>query len=352
MTESRSHYLPLRKNKNFIGREGVIADLQRRLFTDSDGQRVALYGLGGVGKTQIAIELAHIVKKQDQADQADRSYSVIWMPALSMASFEQACTKMISEFGIKRANDEDPKETFKRFLNSEKAGKWFLIIDNADKTETLYGTTEAPGGIDEFMPESENGCILYTTRSREVAVSVAQNNIVKLSQIDDEDAKALLRDSLIKKDQMQDTALIDKLLHKLAYLPLAITQASAYIKVNKISVKEYLHLLERTNQDIVELLSYGFRDSTHYNASQGAITTTWIVSFQQIRSLHEDTATILSYTAYLKPKAIPRALLPPLDSEQRMTRALGTLCRYSFLSKREDGETFDMHSLVHLATQL
>ncbi|KAI1015348.1 hypothetical protein LB504_010967 [Fusarium proliferatum] len=350
--ESRSHYLPLRKNKNFTGRERVIADLRRLLFTDPDGQRVALYGLGGVGKTQIAIELAHIVKKQDQADQAGRNYSVIWMPALSMASFEQACIKMISEFGIKQANDEDPKETFKRFLNSETAGKWFLIIDNADNIETLYGTPEAPGGIDEFMPESENGCILYTTRSREVAISVAQNNVVKLSEMNDEDAKALLQGSLIEKDQMQDTALIDELLHKLAYLPLAITQASAYMKVNEVSVKEYLHLLQKTNQDKVELLSCGFRDSTHYDASQGAVATTWIVSFQQIRTLHEDAATILSCTACLEPKAIPRALLLPLDSEQKMTRALGTLCGYSFLSKREDGETFDMHSLVHLATQI
>ncbi|KAG4272799.1 hypothetical protein FPRO04_10314 [Fusarium proliferatum] len=351
-TKSRSHYLPLRKNKNFIGRERVIADLRRLLFTDPDGQRVALYGLGGVGKTQIAIELAHIVKKQNQADQVDRNYSVIWMPALSMASFEQACTKMISEFGIKRANDEDPKETFRRFLNSEKAGKWFLIIDNADKIETLYGTTEAPGGIDKFMPESENGCILYTTRSREVAISVAQNDIVKLSEMDDKDAKALLQGSLIEKEQMQDTALIDELLQKLAYLPLAITQASAYMKVNEVSVKKYLHLLQKTNQDKVELLSCGFRDSTHYDASQGAVATTWIVSFQQIRSLHEDAAKILSCTACLEPKAIPRALLLPLDSEQKMTRALGTLCGYSFLSKREDGETFDMHSLVHLATQI
>ncbi|VTT60621.1 unnamed protein product [Fusarium fujikuroi] len=351
-TESRSHYLPLRKNKNFIGRERVIADLRRLLFTDPDGQRVALYGLGGVGKTQIAIELAHIVKKQDQADQVGRNYSVIWMPALSMASFEQACTKMISEFGIKRANDEDPKETFRRFLNSEKAGKWFLIIDNADKIETLYGTTEALGGIDKFIPESENGCILYTTRSREVAISVAQDNVVKLSEMDDKDAKALLQGSLIEKDQMQDTALVDELLHKLAYLPLAITQASAYMKVNEVSVKEYLHLLQKTNQDKVELLSCGFRDSTHYDASQGAVATTWVVSFQQIHSLHKDAATILSFTACLEPKAIPRALLPPLDSEQKMTRALGTLCGYSFLSKREDGETFDMHSLVHLAIQL
>ncbi|WKT52467.1 NB-ARC [Fusarium oxysporum f. sp. vasinfectum] len=347
-TKLRTHYLPLSRNKNFTGRERAIAELQNLLFTDPNGQRVALVGLGGVGKTQIALQLAHLVKKEDKVE---CNYSVIWIPALSMASFEQACSKMISKFGIEQTNGENPKETFKRFLSSEKAGKWFLIIDNADYIDTLYGTAEAPGGIDEFIPDCEHGYILYTTRSREVAVSVAQNNVVKLSEMDDEDAKALLQSSLIEKDQMQDTALIDKLLHKLAYLPLAITQASAYMKVNEISVNEYLRLLQNNEQDMVELLSCGFRDSTHCDPSQGAVATTWIVSFKQIRAIHEDAATLLSTMAYLEPKAIPRALLPPLGSEQKMTRAIGTLCGYSFLSKREDGETFDMHSLVHLATQ-
>ncbi|KAK2669578.1 Nucleoside phosphorylase domain [Fusarium oxysporum f. sp. vasinfectum] len=329
-TESRTHYLPLSRNKNFVGRHEVISQLQQLLFTDPDGQRVALVGLGGIGKTQIALQLAHIVKKIRQT---------------------ATTPKMISKFGIAQTNEENPKETFKRFLSSEKVGKWFLIIDNADNIETLYGKAKAAGGIDQFIPDCEYGYILYTTRSREVAVSVAQNNIVELSEMDDQDAKTLLKSSLIEKDQMQDTALIDRLLHELAYLPLAITQASAYMKVNEVSVKEYLHLLQNTEQDMVELLSCGFRDSTHYDSSQGAVATTWIVSFKQIRAVHEDAATILSIIAYLEPKAIPRALLPPLGSDQKMIRAVGTLCGYSFLTKREDGETFDMHSLVHLATQ-
>ncbi|KAJ4123946.1 hypothetical protein NW765_006991 [Fusarium oxysporum] len=347
-TRCKLHYLPLSRNKKFTGRQSVIAQLQQLLFTDPDGKRVALVGLGGVGKTQTALQLAHLVKKEVQPN---RIYTVIWMSALSMASFEQACTKMISDFGIEQRGAETPKEAFKRFLSSDKAGKWFLIIDNADNIETLYGTAEAPGGIDQFIPDCNHVYILYTTRSLEVAVSVAHSNVVKLSEMDDQDAKALLQGTLIEKDQMQDTSLIDKLLHELAYLPLAITQASAYMKVNEISVKEYLRLLQNTDQDMVELLSCGFRDSTHYNSSQGAVATTWIVSFKQIRALHEDAATLLSIMAYLEPKAIPRALSPPLGSEQNMTRAIGTLCGYSFLSKREDGETFDMHSLVHLATQ-
>nr|RBQ96747.1 hypothetical protein FVER53263_13503 [Fusarium verticillioides] len=309
-------------------------------------RHVALVGLGGMGKTQIALQLAHLMKNNEEPDQ---SYSVIWMPAITMEAFESECSKMICQFGVDPLPGENSKDAFKKFLCSAEAGKWFLIIDNADNFETLDGTAEAPGGIVEFIPDCEHGYILYTTRSREVAVSVAQNNVVKLSEMDDEDAKALLKSSLIEKDQMEDTILIDKLLHKLAYLPLAIIQASAYMKVNEISVNEYLRLLQNTDQDMVELLSCGFLDSAHYNSSQGAVATTWIVSFKQIRALHEDAAKVLSVTAYLEPKAIPRALLPPLSSEQKMTRAIGTLCGYSFLSKREDGETFDMNSLVHLA---
>ncbi|KAF9771509.1 hypothetical protein IL306_010850 [Fusarium sp. DS 682] len=312
-----------------LGRNEVITKLQKLLFTDPDGQRAALVGLGGVGKTQIALQLAHTVKRQAQHD---LKYSVIWMPALSMASFELACN-------------------LKSFLSSKEAGKWFLIIDNADDMRTLYGTAQAPGGISEFIPDCEQGYILFTTRSREVALSVAQTNIVELSQMDTQDAKALLQSSLIQKDQIQDTASVNTLLNELAYLPLAITQATAYMNMNTASIKEYIRLLQNTNQDRVELLSFRFRDGTHYDTSQGAVATTWIVSFNQIRATHEEAATLLSYTACLEPKAIPRALLPTLGSEQCMTRAIGTLCGYSFLTKREDGNTFDIHSLVHLATR-
>ncbi|KAF5673920.1 ankyrin protein 3 [Fusarium heterosporum] len=330
------------------GREGVIAELQKLLFSHPGDQQAALVGLGGVGKTQIALQLAHLAKNDSQSHQ---HYSVIWMPALSMASFEQSCIAMINKFGVERGSEEDPKEIFKDFLSSEEAGKWFLIIDNADNIETLYGTAQEPGGIADFIPDCEHGCILFTTRSREVAVTVAQTNIVELPEMDENDARALLQNSLIQKEQMQDTVLVDKLLDELAYLPLAITQASAYMKINKVSIKEYLRLLQNTHQDMVELLSVGFRDGTHYDAAQGAVVTTWIVSFKQIRALHEEAATLLSFAACLEPKAIPRTLLPRLGSEQSMTRAIGTLCGYSFLSQREDGDMFDIHSLVHLATR-
>ncbi|KAI8656304.1 NB-ARC domain-containing protein [Fusarium sp. Ph1] len=342
------HYLPFLRNRNFVGRKDVIETL-KCLLTGSDEQRIALVGLGGMGKTQIALQLAHLVKSNSQEYE---NCSVIWIPALSMASFEQACTTIVNKFGIKCAGDEDPKEIIREFLSSDKAGKWLLIIDNADDMSVLYGSTQQPGGIADFLPDSDNGRILFTTRSQGVAVGVAGSCVVELSEMGPEEAKALLQKSLIKKDQVQDDELVGELLQKLTHLPLAISQASAYMNTNKVPIKEYLRLFQNTDKDMVELLSRGFRDGSHYRSAQGAVATTWIVSFNQIRDTDGDAARLLSFAAHIEPKAIPRTLLPTMGSEQRMTQAIGTLCGYSFLNRQEDSETFDMHSLVHLATKL
>ncbi|KAK4205384.1 P-loop containing nucleoside triphosphate hydrolase protein [Triangularia verruculosa] len=288
------HYLPFPRNRNFVEREGVIEMLEGRLLADSDGQRVALVGLGGMGKTQIALQLAHLVKSSTQKY---KDYSVIWIPALSMATFEQACTTIVNKFGIRYSGDQDPKEIVREFLSSDKAGKWLLIIDNADDMSVLYGSTQQPGRIADFLPASDDGRILFTTRSQEVAVNVAGSCVVELSEMGPEEAKALLQKSLIKKDQTQDDELVGELLLKLTHLPLAISQASAYMNTNKVRIKEYLRLFQNTDQDMVELLSSGFRDGSHYRSAQGAVATTWIVSFNQIRDTDEDAATLLSFAA-------------------------------------------------------
>ncbi|CCT63534.1 uncharacterized protein FFUJ_05326 [Fusarium fujikuroi IMI 58289] len=308
--------------KSDLGRGGVITKLQKLLFAYPGGQQAALVGLGGVGKTQIALQLAHLAKNNNQSHQ---QYSIIWMPALSMASFKQAYTRIIKVFNIKHADNKDPKEIFKNFLNSKGAGRWFLIIDNADDMKTLYRTAQKPGGIADYIPDCEQGYILFTTRSRNVAVTVAQTNILELPEMDKKDARTLLQKSVMQKDEIQDTDLADRLLRELAYLPLAIRQASAYIAINRISIKEYIQLLQKTAQDMVELLSIGYRDGTHYNIAQGAVITTWIVSFKQIRALHEEAAILLSFASCLEPKAIPRTLLPRLGTEQSITRAIGTI---------------------------
>lgn len=344
------HHLPFSKNYNLVGRKDVLEHLRQRLLNGPGGQRLALLGLGGMGKTQTALQFSHSVK--GSVEYGD--FSVIWIPVLSMASFEQACATVVNKLNIKNASDtSNKKELFRDYFSSDESGKWLLILDNADDVSTMHGLLSKSDGIIDYLPVSDGGRTLLTTRSREVANSFAGSNVLELTSMSHEDATTLLERSLEKRQSLQEyTKVTDELLSELAYLPLAIAQASSYINMNSISVHEYLRLFRKTDQDMVELLSRGFRDGTHYSVTQGAVATTWTVSFNQIQSHDADAEKLLCFMAHIEPKAIPRSILPNLGTEQKMTHAIGTLCGYGFLSRQREGDVFDMHSLVYVSIRL
>ncbi|KAH8646409.1 P-loop containing nucleoside triphosphate hydrolase protein, partial [Tricladium varicosporioides] len=337
------YYLPFRKNRQFVGRTTILETLEKKLFIEQC-ETVALLGLGGIGKTQVALQFAYSVKMNKQ------EYSIFWVAALSEASFEKAYGELARVLGIKKSKeDEDVKELVHRYLGSEKAGKWLLIVDNADDIEVVMGSNERRD-IYRYLPESESGRVVFTTRSREVAVAVARSHIIDLQGMNQEEAVAFLETSLIRKELLQDDATTIELLRELTYLPLAIAQAVAYLNQNQISVRKYLELLRGTEQSKVRLLSREFYDSTRYKDSQNAVATTWLVSFAQIQRSDKTAASILGFVSCIEPKAIPRSILPEVESEEEMEHAIGTLRGYGFLSQREDEKMFDMHSLVHVAT--
>jgi tetratricopeptide (TPR) repeat protein len=123
------------------------------------------------------------------------------------------------------------------------------------------------------------------------------------------------------------------------------------MNVHKLSVRGYLGVLSNTDLDMIELLDTEFADRTRYKGSTNAIARTWIVSFEKIKE-DADAAAILSFLSFVEPRAIPLSMLPRRGSKQKLTRALGVLCAYSFLVRRDDGESFDMHRLVHLASRV
>ncbi|KAH7115657.1 P-loop containing nucleoside triphosphate hydrolase protein [Dactylonectria macrodidyma] len=324
----------------------ALRTIQEKLFGNKSPQRVAIVGLGGVGKTQVALQVAYWAREHVP------EWSVFWLPALSSASFEQACQEMVRKLGIQGVDKEDAKEVAGRYLASQAAGKWLLIIDNADDDEMLFGTDGKSSGIRDYLPHTDRGRILLTSRSQRIAVAVAGSEVVEVSRMSEADARGLLEESLINKTLVLDDKGVLEFIHTLTYLPLAITQAAAYLNETKESITEYLRLLRNTEQDMVELLATEFTDDTRYQGTHNAVASTWIVSFEQIRKDAADAAKLLIFTAYVEPKAIPRLMLPSVGSEQRMTRAIGVLCGYSFLSRRDGGEMFDMHSLVHLASRV
>jgi Tfp pilus assembly protein PilF len=125
------------------------------------------------------------------------------------------------------------------------------------------------------------------------------------------------------------------------------------MNVYETTIVQYIRVFNDADaQNIIELLEEGYDDEVHYDRSQGAVATTWIVSFDRIRRTAPAAADFLSFMACIEPKGIPRSILPKLKTEQQMTQAIGTLTGHGFLSRRESEATFDMHSLVHLATRI
>jgi hypothetical protein len=99
-------------------------------------------------------------------------------------------------------------------------------------------------------------------------------------------------------------------------------------------------------------MSKEMRDRTRYKHAANAVAKTWLMSFEQIARQDADAADLLRYMSCIEWKAIPRSILPAIEPEARMTTAIGTLWSYSFISTRNDNQTYDMHRLVHVAARV
>ena len=339
--------VPFERNPSFTGREPEIKRLEQMLFKDQHTARVSVQGLGGVGKTQLALEVAYRVKAEH------RDCSVIWMPATSRESLEQAYLKAARLLGIPGREDskDDIKALVQTHLSSPNVGRWLLLIDNADDLGMWLDKPEDDAArLIDCLPRSSLGSILFTTRDRKAAVTLAGKNVMELSEMDEAQSRVLLQGYLIDQDLGdQDAA---ALLLRLAYLPLAMVQAAAYINANKMSVGDYLSLLVQQEEEVIELLSQDFEDETRYREVSNPVATTWLISFEQIRQRNSLAADYLSFMACLDAKDIPRFLLPPGPSRKEEMEAIGTLQGYSFITRREaDSTTINIHRLVHLATR-
>ncbi|KAH7318510.1 P-loop containing nucleoside triphosphate hydrolase protein [Stachybotrys elegans] len=341
----KTHYhIQLAKNKQFTGRTAILDALEKMLFGEEPSQKTALVGLGGVGKTQIALRFAYRVQETRP------DYSIFWVPVLSEQSAVQAYTEIARKLDLRKMKeDEDIRELVCRHLNSDEAGKWLLIIDNADDQELVFGANDKPG-VEEYLPQSKHGVVLLTTRSTAVAANFAGSDVIDVEQMNPEEAADLLRKSLSRKELVRDEALVADLLTHLIFLPLAITQAAAYLNQTRAPLHKYLELLQGAEKDVSKLLGREFKDNTRYRDSRNAVGTTWLVSFDQIAKSDQAAVQLLSFISCIEPKAIPQAMLPQREPEE-LEWAIGTLCSYSFLIRQEDSNTFDMHSLVHIATR-
>ncbi|OOQ82657.1 putative nb-arc domain-containing protein [Penicillium brasilianum] len=293
---SQVHYIiPSMENCHFTGRESMLDELKQKLFIQGDTKRLAIFGLGGIGKTQVALQLARWVKAHVP------DCSIFWASAISLESFEQACVKIVKELRIRRdTDDESAMEMVHRQLSSDDAGKWLFIVDNADDEDLLFDE------LHQYFPAT---------------MSFAGRDIIELQKMPEEEGIAFLS-KIIGEESTSGEESMKQLLEELNFLPLAISQAAHYICRNNGTTTRYLEIMQKSEKDRMRLASRNFHDSTRYPKMPNAVTTTWLISFNQIRGSDPSAFDLLEFMSFLEPKAIPRSILPTLDSEEEMDFAI------------------------------
>lgn len=336
--------VPLARNPRFVGRQDEIAKIEELIAQQNGQSKIAICGLGGIGKTQVALELAYRMRARCS------EYSIFWIPCTSYKTVEQAYMSIAQSVGMQDVKPAEAKDWVKSYLSQKSAGKWLLIFDNADDMDMwIFGTT-APA-LKDFLPQNEDGRILFTTRNRKLAVKLASPNVISIPEPDKYTAMEILQKSLIGNRLLGDSGAATTLLEQLAFLPLAIVQAAAYINENDMGLGGYVALLQEEEADVAELLSEDFEDDGRYKDIQNAVATTWLISFQQIQRLDDLAIDYLLLMASINAREIPQSFLPQPSSMKKKNDAIGLLKAYNFVREQSGEGLLSLHPLVYLATR-
>ncbi|KAJ4353222.1 uncharacterized protein N0V89_004949 [Didymosphaeria variabile] len=340
--------VPFIRPHSFVGRDAQLAQLRAHVLSEG-GRRLAVYGLGGCGKTALALEMAYRTREQQP------KRAVFWVPAVSRESFEQAYRDIGGCLRIPgiAENNANVKQLVKAQLSDEGRGQWLVVVDNADDDSVLFGGADR---LIDWLPLSRKGSIVFTTRTRTAAIKLAESNVVVLGELAEAEAREMLRKRLLpaRQQQLQDEKTVTKFVDMLAFLALAIVQAVAFVNTNDVTLSDYISDYQSSEGDAIALLGQEFEDQGRYRDSKNPVATTWYISFKQIQKENKLAADHLSFMACIANTNIPASLLPLGGSRVEQTKAVGTLKAYAFVteSATETGKSekvFDVHPLVHLA---
>ncbi|WP_067823513.1 FxSxx-COOH system tetratricopeptide repeat protein [Actinomadura kijaniata] len=316
------------RNKDFTGREELLAGLRQQGGGTTAVLPTALHGLGGVGKTQIAIEFAHRHKSD---------YDVVWwIPSDQKLLVPGAIARLAPHLGLPESNETGVEETAEAVINALRAGqpfeRWLLVFDNAHDPESLT----------EYIPDGP-GDVIITSRN------FSWNGVVRTLTVDvfsRQESRMFL--DLRVPGIIGDEA--DALADALGDLPLALDQAGALQSETGMPVQEYLTLLKTKTG---ELMAEG-----RPMAYDVPLTATWSLSLTRLRQEHPDAVELIHLLAFFGADPIPRDVLAvgrpvvddPLSSiladPLRFSRAVGALHRYALVQVDRAEQTLQVHRLV------
>jgi tetratricopeptide (TPR) repeat protein len=310
---------------NFTGRDKLLADLRAALASNG---RVALYGLGGIGKTQLALRYI---------DQHKSDYEIIWwVKSGEPTTLASDYAELANKLNLSKREDADQKAIIEAVRNClSKKRDWLLVFDNA----------EEPASVRSYLPQIDSGHVIITSRdSRDWKSAATPLEVTKF------DRKAESIKFLLERTGQNDATAADRLADALGDLPLGLEQAGAYIRSTGESLSRYLELFQERQLEILE--KFG-PIGDEYPAT---VATTWDLSFQKAREEVPASSDLLNLCAFLAPDDIPKSLLtdgvehlPELlasavTDEIALNDAVAALKRYSLMTVADD--SLSVHRLV------
>lgn len=254
----------------------------------------------------------------------------------------------------------DILQLISKWLASPDNGPWLLILDNADDATVLLdrstsntgiSTTPVPCCLLDFLPRVQHGAVLITSRDRTCALDLngQYGTPIEVRSMSLNESVQLLRNLLPNATEEEASELVQELEN----VPLAISQASAYIKaVALISIPKYVGIFRRSNEDQAALLNKDKGDLRRDPGVPNAVITSWELSFNQIREKTPDSADLLSLMSFFNRQSVPQFLIQGDVDETSFCDAINPLLSFSLIRvirAEIEGDTFEMHRLVQTA---
>ncbi|KAH8730454.1 hypothetical protein GQ44DRAFT_756360 [Phaeosphaeriaceae sp. PMI808] len=332
--------VPFERDRDFVDRGTLLEQIRGKC--NAPASRTALVGLGGVGKSQLAIE--HCYRTTDKFPQT----WVFWVHASNAARVEQGYRDIADQVRLVGWNDPQA-DIFKlvhNWLRNEQNGKWLLVLDNVDDAAALILLASSrdharPRLLSSHLPRSKNGSVLLTSRTRSVALQlVEESDILSIQPMDDASGAELLRKKLGEEVDKDGTA---ELARTLEFMPLALVQAAAYIRQRapRFSVQQYLEEFYKNDKKRTGLLDY---NGGHLRRDEEAKNSILITQggHGDVENGDENKMQSDSDSGVT-------------DSEESLDDGFEEdilmLRNYSFIGITTNATTFDMHRLVQLATR-
>ncbi|WP_256984184.1 FxSxx-COOH system tetratricopeptide repeat protein [Streptomyces sp. XY006] len=265
------------RNTHFTGRETALRELRRQLGSAGEVSTVAVHGLGGVGKTQLAVEYAyrHLSKYRFVAfvDAED--------PDLMAAQF----TSLARQLGLTDSGSGQVVPGVYATLQDRRP--WLIIFDNAEK----------PGPLLHALPSGDlarNGHVLVTTR---VSAWSGTADVMDLHEFSRQESV----DLLMHRVPGTSAATAGRIAEQLGDLPLALEQAAGYMNFHHTPADEYAALLSTRLEDMIARGELADRPAV-------VASTLWQLSVRTLREQHPQAVELLQLCSLLAPEPIPLAL--------------------------------------------